>query len=186
VLFMDFGNREHVGASAVRPMPPALAAVPGQAHAACLAFLRAPGVEEEHGVDAAQQLWQLVGGNRRLVAHVERRERLAAPGKQWGAAAPTKLHLTLMEPGSDDYAASINGQLLAAGLARLAEPKGQQVGTLRAAGGGGVCFAGACVLRRWGLEWAAKGLSTAPPLAPPPQQQRRAGSHRLGMPSRQV
>ena len=41
--------------------------------------------------------------------------------------APTKLHLTLMEPDSEDYAESVSGRLLAAGLARLAEPKGPQV-----------------------------------------------------------
>ncbi len=46
--------------------------------------LQAPGVEDEHGVEAAQFLWQLVGGNRRLTAYVERRERLAAAGKSWG------------------------------------------------------------------------------------------------------
>lgn len=66
-------------------MPADLAAVPGQAHQACLAYVKAPAVDDEHGVDAAQHLWQLVGGNRRLVAHVERRERLAAGGKGWGA-----------------------------------------------------------------------------------------------------
>ncbi|KAL4429360.1 hypothetical protein ABPG77_005134 [Micractinium sp. CCAP 211/92] len=124
VLFIDFGNREHVAAGQVRPMPPALAAVPGQAHQACLAFVKAPGVEDEHGVEAAQFLWQLVGGNRRLTAYVERRERLAAAGKSWGTQAPSKLHLTLIEPGSDDFKQSVNGQLLAAGLAQLAEPKG--------------------------------------------------------------
>lgn len=43
--------------------------------------------------------------------------------------APTKLHLTLVEPASeDDLKQSVNGQLLAAGLARLVEPKGPQVG----------------------------------------------------------
>lgn len=126
VLFMDFGNKEHVTGAQVRPMPQTLAAVPGQAHQACLAFIKAPSVDAEHGVDAAQYLWQLVGGNRRLTGHVERRERLAGAGKSWGAQAPTKLHLTLIEPGSDDYKQSVNGQLLAAGLARLVEPKGPQ------------------------------------------------------------
>ncbi|KAI3435969.1 hypothetical protein D9Q98_002027 [Chlorella vulgaris] len=128
VLFIDFGNKEHITGQQVRPMPPALAAVPGQAQQACLAFIKAPGVEEEHGVEAAQYLWQLVGGNRRLTAYVERRERLVAAGKQWGQQAPTKLHLTLLDSGSDeeDYAQSINGQLLTAGLARLLEPKGPQ------------------------------------------------------------
>lgn len=105
-------------------MPPALAAVPGQAHQACLAYVKAPSVDDEHGVEAAQQLWQLVGGNRRLKAFVERREKLAAAGKSWGTQAPTKLHLTLIEGDSDDMKQSVNGQLLAAGLAQLAEPKG--------------------------------------------------------------
>jgi hypothetical protein len=43
--------------------------------------------------------------------------------------APTKLHLTLLDSGSEeeDYAQSVNGQLLTAGLARLLEPKGPQV-----------------------------------------------------------
>jgi len=135
-----------------------------------------------HNTPAAVQ----VGGNRRLTAHVERRERLAGGGKSWGAQvrawvvarggkwslgqrtanggaalfllekqrqpaqlgshcltcppilplppspstaqAPTKLHLTLIESGSDDLKQSVNGQLLAAGLARLVEPKGPQVG----------------------------------------------------------
>lgn len=121
---MDFGNKERVGGTAVRPTPSALGAVPPQAHAACLAFVKAPGVDAEHGVEAAQFLWELVGGNRRLTTHVERRERLAAVGKSWGAAAPTKLHLTLLEAGSDDLKQSVNGQLLAAGLAQLVEPKG--------------------------------------------------------------
>ncbi|PSC71228.1 hypothetical protein C2E20_5281 [Micractinium conductrix] len=124
VLFMDFGNKEHVTAAAVRPMPAALAAVPGQAHQACLAFIKAPSVDDEHGVDAAQQLWQLVGGNKRLTAYVERRERLAAAGKSWGSAAPTKLHLTLVPAGTEDLKQSANAQLLATGLARLVEPKG--------------------------------------------------------------
>lgn len=44
------------------------------------------------------------------------------------AQAPSKLHLTLIEPGSDDFKQSVNGQLLAAGLAQLAEPKGPKVG----------------------------------------------------------
>lgn len=85
-------------------------------------------MDDEHGVDAAQQLWQLVGGNKRLTAYVERRERLAAAGKSWGSAAPTKLHLTLVPAGTEDLKQSANAQLLATGLARLVEPKGPKVG----------------------------------------------------------
>ena len=46
--------------------------------------------------------------------------------------APSKLHLTVLTPGSEDLAQSVNGQLLAAGLARLVEPRGSaQVGIMR-------------------------------------------------------
>lgn len=53
---------------------------------------------------------------------------LPLPPSPSTAQAPTKLHLTLIESGSDDLKQSVNGQLLAAGLARLVEPKGPQVG----------------------------------------------------------
>ena len=146
-------------------MPPALAAVPGQALQACLAFVKAPGVDAEHGVDAAQFLWQLVGGNRRLRATVERRERLAAVGKSWGAAAPTKLHLTLVEAGEEDLKQSVNGQLLAAGLARLVEPKGAQVGP-RGGGAAGGLRRGAAAAGAGG-PCVAQALACLPPLLLP-------------------
>lgn len=40
VLFLDFGNRERVKGAVVRPITPALAAVPAQAYTATLAFVK--------------------------------------------------------------------------------------------------------------------------------------------------
>ena len=40
VLFIDFGNREKVKATQVRPIDPALRAVPAQAHQASLAHIK--------------------------------------------------------------------------------------------------------------------------------------------------
>jgi staphylococcal nuclease domain-containing protein 1 len=42
VLFIDFGNREKVKATSVRPMDPAISAVPFQAYPATLAYLKVP------------------------------------------------------------------------------------------------------------------------------------------------
>jgi staphylococcal nuclease domain-containing protein 1 len=159
VYFLDFGNRDRVGSGGIRPTPPALAAVPPQAHPAALAFIQAPGLEDDYGVEAAQLLAELVGGGRRLQAVVERRERVApvsgAAPKGWGAAAsasaasaaPLKLHLTILgdaqaEPGAGSdsegeeggsstkagkpapsAAESANAKMLAAGLARVVEPR---------------------------------------------------------------
>lgn len=84
ILFVDFGNTARVKGAALRPADSALAAVAPQAQAATLAFVRAPALESEWGVDAAQALADLVGDGRRLVATVEAREKLPASGKQWG------------------------------------------------------------------------------------------------------
>ena len=144
-------------------MPPPLhTAGPGS-----LWLLQAPGVEEEHGVEAAQFLWQLVGGNRRLTAYVERRERLVASGKHWGAQAPTKLHLTLMEPGNEDYSRSVAGQLLSAGLARLVEPKGAQVDGVAAAVSAPWCrsaYTSACCCCLLHGLWRSLAFSSSCPL----------------------
>jgi len=42
VLFIDFGNREKVKATSVRPIDPAISAVPSQAYPATLAYLKVP------------------------------------------------------------------------------------------------------------------------------------------------
>lgn len=85
ITFMDFGNGARVKSGSIRPMDAALAAVAPQAHKATLAYVKAPSLEAEWGVDAAQMLVDLVGDGRRLQAVVESKERLPSSGKQWGA-----------------------------------------------------------------------------------------------------
>lgn len=138
MLFLDYGNRDRVAGSAIRPSPPELAAVPPQAHPATLAFVRAPELNADYGVEAAQLLSELVGGGRKLRAIIEGRERPAgAPlTKGWGNAAaavpgagPAKLLLTiLLSDGSssssgEDYSNTVNSRLVSEGVARLAEPR---------------------------------------------------------------
>ncbi|KAL6773756.1 TXC1 [Auxenochlorella protothecoides x Auxenochlorella symbiontica] len=123
IYFVDFGNRQRAKGAAVRPMDAALAAVAPQATPATLAFVKAPGLDDEYGVDAASMLAELVGSGAKLSAVVESRERVQAAGKQWAAQAAVKLHLTLRSGAEGE--SSVNAKLVAAGLARLAAPKGR-------------------------------------------------------------
>lgn len=141
MYFIDFGNKDVVPASSVRPCPPDLAAVAPQAQRASLAFIKAPGLDQEYGVEAAQLLSELVGGGRRLTAFIEKKERLAsAPGgkassgaKGWAATAasasasstagPMQLSLTVLVGDDDEEGAeTVNEALVSAGLARVVEP----------------------------------------------------------------
>ncbi|GBF98194.1 hypothetical protein Rsub_10694 [Raphidocelis subcapitata] len=117
VFFVDYGNRERAASEAVRPCEAALAAVPGQAKAAELAYLRVPALDEEFGRDAASTLAALTGSGRRLRASVVARERPAAGTREkHPARAGGKLVVVLKE---EDAPRSINAEMLAAGMARL-------------------------------------------------------------------
>ena len=85
-------------------------------------------MDAEYGVEAAQLLSELLGDGKRIAAFIEARERTApaAGGKQWGAAGPQKLHLTMLGAGGAAEEGA-NAQLLAAGLARYVAPARVQV-----------------------------------------------------------
>ena len=142
VLFLDYGNRDRVKGAVVRPTPPELSAVPVQAFCASLAFIRAPGLDADYGVEAAQALSDAMGNGQKLKAVIEKRVRIdgsggavtttTTTGKGWGGAASsantnsvtsTKLLLTVFPSGEDgdDIDASVNCQLVAQGLARAIE-----------------------------------------------------------------
>jgi staphylococcal nuclease domain-containing protein 1 len=123
VVFVDYGNRDRVKSTQVRSTPADLAAVPPQAHRAALSFLRAPPLDDESGVEAAQRLSELVGGGRKLLAVVEEKRRADGP----------ELLLTIFpgRPQKDADTASadeenaadcINAILVREGLARVVDP----------------------------------------------------------------
>lgn len=116
VFFIDYGNKERVPSDKIRPCDSALAAVPPQAVAAQLAYLRVPNLDEEFGQDAAATLAQLVGGGKRLKASVITRERPAGGKDRHPGRAGGKLHVVLKEEGAER---SINAEMLAAGMGRL-------------------------------------------------------------------
>ena len=142
VGFIDFGNKDRVKGASLRPCPPDLAAPAAQAQPASLAFVKAPALDADYGVEAAQLLSQLVGGGQRLTAYIEKRERIAAAapakgGKSWGAVAaggggasgPMQLSLTVVPGGEGDDKESVNEALVAAGLAKVVDlPKHTKVG----------------------------------------------------------
>ena len=89
-------------------------------------------------MEAARLLSHLVGGGRKLAASVQDRGRGAAAG----ASAAPKLAVILAKEkqGEGGVGASIDAELLRAGLARVAPPRAQhQCGA--AAGGAGACGA---------------------------------------------
>lgn len=77
---MDYGNKETLPLSRLRPMEPGLASVPQQSHLCSLAHVKVPGLDEEFGVDAAQLLQETVA-DKKLVARVEERDNSAGRTK---------------------------------------------------------------------------------------------------------
>lgn len=146
VYFVDYGNKERqVPSKDVRAITPDLKAVQPQAHLASLAYVKAPGLESEYGVDGAQRLSQLVGGGRRLQAIVEGKEKIVGPGPSTGGATAAmqqqqQLLLTVLVAEHDDdgedarggdgeYAmSSVNYVMVSEGLARVKEPKSARKG----------------------------------------------------------
>ena len=145
MVFVDYGNKDRVGGKGVRPSPPDLSAVPAQAYPASLAFVRAPELDADYGVEAAQALSEWVGGGKTLKAFIEKRERVVAGGaggggggRGWGnasaaASSPAsssqqqqKLHLTVLlgdDEDGEDLGASANARLVEEGFARVVEVK---------------------------------------------------------------
>jgi len=108
LLYVDYGNVETVDAQRVRPLGKdfALQALPRQAHHGRLAFIRAPAMTAEYGVDAAALLKELVW-EKALVATVQFKE---------GEGAQQVAYLSLGDP---ETKTPINAALVISGLARV-------------------------------------------------------------------
>jgi staphylococcal nuclease domain-containing protein 1 len=112
VLFIDFGNEEALPSARLGLLDSELAAVPPLALCASLAFLTAPGLDDEYGEEAAFLLARLTGGGRPFLARVEARNKAAAPGTP-------SLFVTLREEGAPPGSLSVGASLLREGLAKL-------------------------------------------------------------------
>jgi staphylococcal nuclease domain-containing protein 1 len=118
VFFCDWGNSETLPAARLAPLEPELAAIPALAQLAQLAHIKVPALDAEGGLDAAHLLGSLTGGGRAFTARVEARK--SAHGARHGPSAAPSLSVVLQpaEEGAEGDA-SVNGELLRAGLARL-------------------------------------------------------------------
>lgn len=80
VFYVDYGNKETLPLSRLRPLEPTLASVPHQSQLCSLAHIKVPGLDEDFGVDAAQLLQETVA-DKKLVARVEERDNSAGRTK---------------------------------------------------------------------------------------------------------
>mmetsp|Transcript_574 Transcript_574/g.1819 ORF Transcript_574/g.1819 Transcript_574/m.1819 type:complete len:876 (+) Transcript_574:412-3039(+) len=113
VFYVDFGNREQLPGSRVRPMEPEVAAVPPQAALCQMAYLHVPALDEECGYEAAECMAAMTTGGV-MMCRVESRESAGPKGGQ-------VLHVTLFEQGAET---SVNATLLQEGLARITGRRG--------------------------------------------------------------
>lgn len=123
VFFIDYGNKDRVKKEDVRSMPADLSAVAPQAHQCTLAFTRAPGLNDDYGVEAAERLSELVAGGIKLQCIREAVKYNSAEGSsEW--------LLTLYPSGTDtsETGNSINSMLIKEGLCRVNQEHGKGLG----------------------------------------------------------
>jgi staphylococcal nuclease domain-containing protein 1 len=106
VFFIDFGNTADVPLAELKCLTPALLEIKPFAHAASLAFVRVPNLDEDYGHDAAETFDRVAWG-KDLVAMIHYRDH-AANGRNI---------VTLQF--KDDLEATVTESLLALGHARL-------------------------------------------------------------------
>jgi len=127
VTFVDFGNKESVPVERVRAMDSSLGAVPVQAQECELAYLKVPSLESENGLDARAYMGQMLGNGRPMEMKTIFRERPSG-GKNPLASKPV-LKVVLGEVPSQESGSkplpTINEEMLAAGLARIARVRGR-------------------------------------------------------------
>jgi staphylococcal nuclease domain-containing protein 1 len=106
VHFGDFGNRERLPATRLRPVDPSLGfhALPALAHLCALRGVKAPAPGADYAADAAGRLADLAGG-RLTPSRVDRA--FAAPAKPWDDDAAPELLVTLgVDPLEDEKSSS--------------------------------------------------------------------------------
>lgn len=112
VSYVDYGNSEVIPESRIRKLDASLGFnhLKRQAYEAQLAFIIPPGINDEHGGEAADLFRDLVWG-KNLVANIERREKQGEKDN-----IKEKLHLMIVD---NKDGVLVNGVMLREGLARL-------------------------------------------------------------------
>mmetsp|Transcript_9984 Transcript_9984/g.28669 ORF Transcript_9984/g.28669 Transcript_9984/m.28669 type:complete len:953 (+) Transcript_9984:302-3160(+) len=128
MVFVDFGNKESMPVERVRTMEPALSAVPAQALPCELAFLKVPALDSDNGMEAASYLAQLTSHGRPMDMTPVATDKPEG-GKNPLASKPVlKVVLALArseESSSSAAPKTVNEEMLAAGLAKLARSRGR-------------------------------------------------------------
>ncbi|TFL04337.1 transcription factor [Pterulicium gracile] len=109
VTFIDYGNRDTVSFSNVRPLDAKFKSLPGQAHDARLSFIKLVDSSSEYFPEGLDRFRQLCEG-RKLIANIDHKE-------------SNLLHLRLIDPSdpaiAQDKSLSINADLLREGFATI-------------------------------------------------------------------
>ncbi|XP_050376067.1 ribonuclease TUDOR 1 [Argentina anserina] len=118
VFYIDYGNKENVPYSQLRPLDSSVSSAPGSAQLCGLAYLKVPTLDEEYGEEAAQFLCEYAL-SKEFSAMIEERD-LSGGNKVKGQGTGPVLLVTLVAPNED---ISINAAMLQEGLARIEKKK---------------------------------------------------------------
>ncbi|KAG6470595.1 hypothetical protein ZIOFF_071669 [Zingiber officinale] len=117
VFYIDYGNREFLPYSHLRPLDPSVSAAPSLAQLCSLAYIKVPNLEDDFGQEAAEYLSELTLNNsKEFSAMIEEQD--TSGGKSKGPGSGIVLMVTLTEGEL-----SINAAMLQEGLAKLERKK---------------------------------------------------------------
>ncbi|XP_074569657.1 ribonuclease TUDOR 2-like isoform X1 [Curcuma longa] len=119
VFYIDYGNREFLPYSRLRPLDPSVSAAPGLAQLCSLAYIKVPNLEDDFGQEAAEYLSELTLNNsKEFRAMIEEQD--TSGGKSKGPGSGIVLMVTLVDTEGE---LSINAAMLQEGLAKLERKK---------------------------------------------------------------
>lgn len=108
VFYIDYGNREFLPYSRLRPLDPSVSTAPGIAQLCSLAYIKVPNLEDDFGQEAAEYLSELTLNNsKEFRAMIEEQD--TSGGKSKGPGSGTVLIVTLVDTEGEF---SINAAML--------------------------------------------------------------------------
>ncbi|XP_073013136.1 ribonuclease TUDOR 1-like [Typha latifolia] len=119
VFYIDYGNKETVPYSRLRPLDSSVSSAPGLAQLCSLAYIKVPDLEDDFGQEAAEYFSECtLNSSKEFRAMIEDRD--TSGGKVRGQGTGTVLIVTLVDVEAET---SINAAMLQEGLARLERRK---------------------------------------------------------------